>query len=188
VDVTADYTDVADFTVELLTEKPDSVHFAYVAVFNDGDWRPIDWAKIEGNKANFKNVGTDIMYLPVYYSLEQEVIPANYPFLLDTLGNLTYMIPDTVNLITLKAFSTTKRSIYQTTDKISKANFEAGSVYELFYWKGEWKKVGEKIAKRNKPLVFRGVPSKALYWLIKKDGRKEERIFTLNKDGIQIWW
>ena len=189
IDVTNDYTDVADFTIELNdNNKPDSVHFAYVCVFNDGEWRPIDWAKIEDGKANFKNVGTGIMYLPVFYSLQRKIIPANYPFLLDSTGSITYLVPDSNNLVTIKAYSTTKRSIYLTTDKISKANFKAGEVYELFYWDGKWIKLGEKKAVKNLPLVFYKVPFNALYWLIVKDGRKEERIFTMDYNGNQVWW
>ncbi len=187
-DVTADYTDVADFTVELNDNKPDSVHFVYVSVFNDGEWRPIDWARIDGQKAMFRNVGTDIMYLPVYYSLEREVIPANYPFLLDSGGTITYFVPDTIHLITFTAYSTTRRTIYQTTDKINKASFDAGKIYELYYWNNKWVKAGEKRAVKNFPLVFRNVPADALYWLVEKDGRKEERIFSLDASGNQLWW
>ncbi len=187
-DVTPDYVKVANFEVELKEEKPDSSDYAYIAVFNDGDWRPIDWGNIEGNKAYFKNVGMDIMYLPVYYNQKSKVIPANYPFLLDTLGKLTYFVPDTNNKIELVAYSTTRRSIYKTTDKISKATFEPGKVYELFYWDCKWIKAGEATSKKDKPLKFKDVPSGALYWLVKKDGRKEERIFTLDKEGNQVWW
>ena len=188
IDVTPSYTKVADFDVDLKNEKPDSVNFAYVSVFNDGDWRPIDWGRIDGKKAAFHNVGVDIIYLPVYYNQKSKVVPANYPFILDTAGKVNYVIPDTNNLTELVAYSTTRRSIYKTTDKIDVAYFDDGATYELFYWDGKWIKAGEAKAIGKRPLRFKKVPAGALYWLVKKDGRKEERIFTLDANGNQVWW
>ncbi len=189
IDVTKDYTPVTDVNIKLTETKPDSVNFAYLSVFNDAEWRAIHWGKItDDTSATFTDMGKDIVYMPTYYTQKSKLIPAGYPFLLDTLNNIHYFIPDTNNLITLTAYSTTRRSIYKTTDKISKATFNAGKEYTLYYWNKEWKEIGKQTARKDKPLVFKKVPANALYWLVEKDGRKEERIFSLDKNGNQLWW
>jgi hypothetical protein len=37
-------------------------------------------------------------------------------------------------------------------------------------------------------LVFKNVPSNAFYWLTEDGSRKEERIFTIDDKGRQVWW
>lgn len=63
-----------------------------------------------------------------------------------------------------------------------------GDIYELFYWDGEWKSLGEKTA-TNYTIDFEGVPKGALLWLRDLTRGKEERPFTYDsKSGEQIWW
>lgn len=40
---------------------------AYLAVFNPQGWVPVAYGEIKGRKAEFRNVGTDILYLPCIY-------------------------------------------------------------------------------------------------------------------------
>ena len=40
----------------------------------------------------------------------------------------------------------------------------------------------------DKPLEFDNVPTNCLFWLVADDSDKEERIFTVDKEGKQIWW
>ena len=98
------------------------------------------------------------------------------------------MIPDTTNTFNYSFYSTTKRIIIKTTDEIRKANFKVGEMYELFYWDKEWVLIGETISEKEKPLMYTNIPKNALYWLKIKDGKKEERIFTIDEKGNQKWW
>lgn len=61
-----------------------------------------------------------------------------------------------------------------------------GDVYELFYWKDEWKSLGEKMA-TDFVLKYDSVPKGALLWLRNKTKGKEERPFTY-ENNKQIWW
>ena len=189
IDVTADYVPVRDVVVNLTETQPDSVYFAYLAVFNSGEWKAIHWGQIDSVKrqATFTDMGLDIVYMPAYYK-KKDLLPAAYPFILDSSGQQHLLKPDTTLKITLTSYSTTARTIVKTTDGIKESNFEAGKMYSLFYWDGEWKKIGEEIAKNTTPLVFENVPSGALYWLTVEDSNKEERIFTIDNEGKQIWW
>ena len=61
-----------------------------------------------------------------------------------------------------------------------------GDTYELFYWDGEWKSLGEKKAFTYE-LEYHNVPKNALLWLRNKSKGKEERPFTY-ENNTQIWW
>jgi hypothetical protein len=70
-DVTSEYIITKDINVRF----PDSVNYGYLAVFNDEEWRPVDWAKPDENgNAIFKNMGTEINYKPAII-IKKEVIP-----------------------------------------------------------------------------------------------------------------
>lgn len=70
----------------------------------------------------------------------------------------------------------------------SDTNFiEPRHLYELCYWhKGIWISVGTQVAATQK-LIFKSVPSNALYILHDHTKGNEERIFTY-ENGEQVWW
>ncbi|MCK5822091.1 MAG: transglutaminase domain-containing protein [Bacteroidales bacterium] len=185
-DVTADYIDAVNVEVELKDERPDSINFAYLSVFNSGEWKAIHWGQIKEKTVSFSDMGRGIVYMPCYYKNGQ-LLEANKPFLLDENANITYFAPDTLNLTSVRLYSTTKRTIVKTTDEIEKANFKDATEYILQYWDEKWITIDTVISQKDKALVFSSVPRNALYWLIERDSRKEERIFTFDKDGIH-WW
>ncbi len=188
IDVTKDYIPVADIKLKLTEQKPDSVHFAYICVFNSGEWKAIHWSKIyDDNTVNFTDMGNDIAYLVAYYK-NNKLIPAANQFIFTKDNKIKYLIPDTINKQTIKLYSTTKRKIVKTTDEIEQINLDNETTYELSYWNKKWIKLGEQKSTNNKPLIFKDVPKNALFWLVKKDSNKEERIFTIDKDGNQKWW
>ena len=43
----------------------------------------------------------NIVYLPVYYEANGKIVPFNYPFILDTKGNIKFLVPDKANNISL---------------------------------------------------------------------------------------
>lgn len=61
-----------------------------------------------------------------------------------------------------------------------------GDLYELLYWKDEWKSLGlQKAISHN--IKFCKVPKGALLWLRNRTKGKEERPFTY-ENSKQIWW
>jgi len=187
IDVTKDYIPVCNVKLKLQEPKPDSVNYAYLSVFNSGEWKAIHWGKINEDSVTFTDMGMDIVYMPVYYK-KGKLLQANYPFILNNDAQLHYLKPDTNNLKQIKLYSTTKRVIVKTTDEINTASFEPDVEYDLFYWDKKWVKIASAITKAEKPLIFNNVPGNALLWLVKKDSNKEERIFTINEKGEQVWW
>ncbi len=186
IDVTSSYIPVFRVNINLTYPPPDSVNYAYLAVFNSGEWKAIDWGKIAHDKAVFKDMGGDIVYLPVYYK-NGKLIPANEPFILTENGKQKILKADTSEYIDVKLYSTTKKITRKATDEIMETAFITGAEYELFYWNKKWKPLGTAIAEKNTPLKF-SAPKNALLWLVKKDSNKEERIFTISPDGSQKWW
>ncbi len=187
VDVTSEYGPVADVELQLQKTKPDSISYAYIAVFNSGDWKAINWSKIgEKNFVNYKAMGLDIAYLPVYYK-NGKIIPAGDAFILTKEKEIYPLIPLINKPRSIHLISTTKKITKNATDNIDKAYFVKGKKYTLYYWNYGWQKIGEVVA-NGKPLEFSGVPSGALYWLVAENSKKDERIFTIDAEGNQIWW
>jgi len=184
-DVTSDYTDVSDVNITLENPVPDSVNYAYLCVFNAGEWKAIHWGKIEDAKVTFTDMGRNIAYLPMYYANE-ELIPAASALILGKNGEIQKLDADSKNRTTINLLSTTRRKLVKSTDGIAKAFFEKGRSYELFYWQHKWVSLGKKIA-AEKALIFEDVPANGLYWLVAEGSRKDERIFTI-ENGEQIWW
>lgn len=185
-DVTNEYVPVTQVKIELTKGIPDSTNFAYLCVFNTGEWCAIDYTRLFGNKASFTKMGMGIAYLPAFF-YDKEIIPAGNAIILTDSGKVETKIPDGKNLLTVQVYSTTQRLTKETTDFIEEAAFKPGSSYTLYYWKDKWEKIGTEKA-GDGPMVFQNVPSDALYWLVEEGSRKEERIFTLDDKGRQIWW
>ena len=186
VDVTSDYIPTKDVKIKLGRQKPDSVNYAYLYVFNSGEWKSIHWGKIFGDSVTFTDMGKDIAYLPCYYR-KGKYIPAGNQFILEENGSIGENVADTVNTISINLYSTTRKTTVKATDEIEKASFKDGQEYELFYWNDEWKLIASGFAVKDKPLHFDKVPGNALLWLVEKGSKKEERIFTVENDEV-LWW
>ncbi|MDR1408132.1 MAG: discoidin domain-containing protein [Tannerella sp.] len=64
-----------------------------------------------------------------------------------------------------------------------------GDVYELFCFTDTGRvSYGKRTGLKNGTLTYRNVPSGALYLLHNETRGREERPFTLDNDGRQVWW
>ena len=163
MDVTDQYMPTTDVTVELTNEVPEGHRFAYLCVFNGGEWKPIHWGWIEDAKTTFDRMGRGVAYLPAYY-VDEEPVPAAPPFFLDVEEEITRFVgdPDAPIACALSG--------------------EEGKSYELFVWKNGWQSIGRGEGGAE-PMRFEGVPSGGLYWLVADGSRRLERIFCLEADG-----
>lgn len=65
---------------------------------------------------------------------------------------------------------------------------EIDDKYELMFWNmSKWESLGKKVAGAD-TLIYNNCPHNALFLLHNKTKGKDERIFTLDKNGNQIWW
>lgn len=87
IDVSDEYFETQDVTVELTQAAPDGARYAYLCVFGYHAWHPVQWGKIEGGRATFRAMGKDVVYLPVYCKGGQ-LLPAASPFRLGSDGKM----------------------------------------------------------------------------------------------------
>ncbi|NOY89367.1 MAG: transglutaminase domain-containing protein, partial [FCB group bacterium] len=186
LDVTVAYTKVCNVTVNFDQEIPDSVDIAYLCVFNSGEWKAINWGRIENGTAVFEDMGADIAYLPALY-LNEKIVPYAPPFILKNDCQLVKLASRQQHLEAVSLISTNPYKRPKATDSTIKSYLKPEQKYELFYWQDGWQSLGEKVAQKDKPLVFEKVPSDGLYWLVADSSDKEERIFTIDKSK-QVWW
>lgn len=189
VDVTREYVPVEDVELKLNDEIPDSTRFAYICVFNTGEWKAIHWSFIgDEGEVKFTDMGTDIAYIPAFYK-NREIVPAGNPFILTMDGKVLECKPLYDKKISLNLRSTTKRVTKETTDFAEQVFLKEGESYELYFWDKKWVSTGKQKVS-GKPLHFNDVPSGTLYWLVNTKATKDrpERIFTVNDTGQLVWW
>jgi len=77
VDVTRQYMETTDVTVKLAGPVPKGARFAYLCVFNEGEWHAIHWGRIDlRHQVTFTQMGRNICYLPAYYIDDKSSPPA----------------------------------------------------------------------------------------------------------------
>ena len=81
-------------TVELTEPVPEGVRYAYLAVFGNQQWHPVQWGRIErGGKVTFLGMGKDMVYLPVYFK-HGRTMAAGSPFKLEADGSMRLLQDD----------------------------------------------------------------------------------------------
>jgi hypothetical protein len=118
-----------------------------------------------------------VVYLPMSYH-KGVLTPGVCPYLLRANGKTEALEPDIRNLrrITLP-------------EKENYLLFRTGKKYSLFCWyQRQWRRLGEKTATGNAPLVFDNVPQKALLLLVPEYSAGKERPFTINEAGEREYW
>lgn len=87
VDVSQEYFETSDIKLTLERSKPENTYYAYLCVQNRKEWIPVQYGKIKGNTVAFREMGKDIVYLPIYYK-DGIGIPAGEPFYLNKDGKV----------------------------------------------------------------------------------------------------
>jgi hypothetical protein len=185
IDVTHEYVEVADLTFEPRVPLADSLTVAYLNVFNTGLWKAVDWAKKEGGKFTFTNVGVDLVYLPGLYRANVMRFDA-FPILLDRQGK-----PNTLKPNFRDAFGATLSRDNEYGNVHSNENnplvIEAGKDYRLLYWDHGWKRIGTARA-TPEGATFKNLPKNALFRLIGEKFTRYERVFTIDPETHRIRW
>lgn len=174
-DVTEQYVPVSDVTVNFCPLN--TKRYAYLSVFDNRNWIPIYWGRINNCKVEYDQMGRDIVYLPSM--IENGVLkPITSPFILDKDGKVRVLRIDTLthqNIIAARKYPEDESNL-----------IDAGDKYELLYWNERWKSLGIQVA-IQKSLIFKDAPSNTLFWLRDLTKGNQERIFTY-EHGNQIWW
>jgi len=183
LDVTSEYVDVS--TINYVFDPKVSSKVSYINVFNRGNWRALDWAKINNKVSIYKNMGRDIVYLPgVFVSGKMSL--ENYPILLDRKGVSTILKPDPLHSFSAK-LSRDNEYKNSYTDH-NPFLIVKGEKYRLYVWSGNWQLIEEKIASNDNEIFFNKLPKNGLFLMCPIKPDFYERIFTVNPDTNQITW
>lgn len=186
VDVTSQYLETTDVTIHLETERPENARFAYICVFNGGQWKAIHWGDIADDCVTFTEMGRNIAYLPAYY-VEKELVPAGPPFILTLEEDIRTLDAESEPELTIEMAATTPKTPDADTHRDRpRIVVKPGKTYELFVWDDDWVSLGKQVA-GDQPVSFESVPGGGLYWLVEEGSRRLERIFTID-GGKQVWW
>ena len=176
-DVTREYTVTSDVEVEV---NGDAGKYAYLATFDNKSWKPVAFGKVRRRKALFRDLGRDVLYLPVGFR-DDAVVPLGNPFVLTSRDEVREIVPrkDSVHPVVMEKIVYTPINDGDT--------ICAGDKYELFYWDdGKWSSRGCRTAASGE-LCFKDVPAGALLLLRNLSQGVNTRIF-LYKDGVPEFW
>lgn len=97
IDVTDSYIETSDVSIMIEDSKwLEKVKWIYLAVFNNQDWVPVAFSRINKNKkATFAKVGRGVMYIPFYFDEFGRRHYVSDPFLLTKEGTMKYLAADT---------------------------------------------------------------------------------------------
>ena len=91
-DITNQYIRVSNIEIPAKTEIKKVEDYASIFCFNGScvDWSVVDFGTFDGNKAVFKNIGRNILYLVQYFDGEK-LRPLNSPFILHSDGQIEFI-------------------------------------------------------------------------------------------------
>lgn len=88
-DVTKGLIQCSDVTLKIEDTKN---KYAYLLVFDNHDWTPVAYGTIKNGKATFKDVGVNVVYLPVIY-VDSKMKAIAEPFILCFDGKVKKIVP-----------------------------------------------------------------------------------------------
>ncbi len=186
-DVTDQYMTTSNVSIELNEPTPNGIRFAYICVFNGGEWKSIHWCNCVNKQATFSNMGQNVLYLPAYF-VEDSIVPAASPFILDKKGE-SVQLSANFDLLEQKQLSKVAPAIK---DDDLKTEFPeektvAGANYEIMVWNNGWQSLGKHIVDPGDSAVISRLPVGGLYWMVSDTNRETARPFTID-DGKPRYW
>ena len=117
IDVTDNYTRTSDICVDIIPKIKLKDIYCYLAVFNGHDevWSIVDYGKIENNKAVFKNIGRNVLYIVMSYDRMGQHTISN-PFILHQNGESEYVLCDTTIMRSIDM----RRKYYESANVVDK--------------------------------------------------------------------
>lgn len=204
-DVTSDYFNVSDLSYATLHQNDDKYY--YICNYTYGEWVPVFYGIKQKEHILFKNMATQVLYLPVIYDTFEKMNQLDFPVGLTKAGSLLVFKPDLQKRITVevkttqpieedqlaainrikdwnsKEMSSTLTGIINGKQRSKPINKE---LYKLYYWNNDWVPVATARAANN-ALKFTNVPSNSLYKVAPVNSKGYERPFSYN-GKTQQWW
>lgn len=95
-DVTDQYFATSDLSIPVI-RKDLKDKYVYISLFNErSGWFVVDYGTLHKNKAVFKNLGRNVLYLALGFD-GKGLVPISYPFILHKNGDVEYVMSDTTS-------------------------------------------------------------------------------------------
>lgn len=124
-DVTDEYIDCATVTLPV----PRSYRYAYLAVFDDKNWKPVAYTGVRNGKACFEKMGKNIVYIAIGYERDGTQQILSEPFLLrfdGTVKNISGKGKKHERII-LKRKYPVQEYVYQWLNRLETCEFQASN-------------------------------------------------------------
>lgn len=145
--------------------------YLYLAIYNDGKWKPIDWSLNKDSQIKFNYLADNKLYLPVKWENDQSVA-INYPFLLKNSKPEYYVL--STEFVPVKL-----------TNSSPKEKLINNEEYKIYYWDFEWKII--KTFKSAEGSYIINLPGNTIYRICNNEPFHNERIFSI-KNGKQLFY
>ena len=86
IDVTDEYCPTTDVVIEIPREYKEK-RIAYICVFDNNNWLPIYYGKIDNGKVVFPKMGRNLMYITAFYD-GGKIVPFGNPFNVQSDGSI----------------------------------------------------------------------------------------------------
>lgn len=179
IDVTEEHTQAFDLKYDLPETQKNSP-YAYICVYNYGEWKPIYIAKNKGGIVTFPKMTADVLYrIATVKSGKLDVF--SEVIYQDENGIFHKIKPDLKNKqkITINKYNDGAEAYISPNDR-----------YALYYITsdGNWKKLSTESSQEDY-LNFYNVPSKTLYKVVNESKRTRnlERPFQ-SIENTMVWW
>lgn len=181
IDITKERTIVSDITIDAKTlpiGDNENARIGYLCVYNNGEWKPVEWSKREMNdKWVFKNMGRKILYHFALYKRGVQNLLGT-PIILDTVGNVN----------NIQSFNTAKKHKLFKVEKYDRNSKISNGSFSLLYWDISQKKWNliDTYNVEGKEITL-NLTENTLYKLQDVNLNNNPRPFTI-KNNEQIWW
>lgn len=86
-DISSEHKDMINVSLPISDKLKENGPDVYLSLFYDFEWRITGHANVDSDSIYFQHIGKDILYLPVYYTNENQT-PAGEPFYIDDSGEI----------------------------------------------------------------------------------------------------
>ena len=162
-------------------DGPSLIHFS---TSENGQSRTLRGTYLSSEPVSTRNMDAVFDDNPLTYV---SIIPSEVPLPMDFFSNIPSLdrkSPLWIGMDLGKAERINQISFGARNDK---NNVYPGHIYELFYWDNKWISLGSRRPNVHH-VTYGAIPENALLLLRCLDEGAEERIFTLDQKGDQVWW
>ena len=125
-DVTEEYVEGCNITIPV--ESTDN-SYVYLALYDNQQWVPVDFARVENSKATFRNIGPGALYLPVCYDATGRQSAVGDPIIASMDGKISHAAvsaESTQNMRLTRKYPV-RQYVYEVTRRILGGEFQASN-------------------------------------------------------------